>query len=229
MGAAGKVRRSGRLTSGQRPRSRARVRRSSPPAVHRLRSLQRHGRRRCGGGGGRGGAARMLGRSCGREPLGTRGPASASVLPRGCGVTGAWPREPTPPWRGWPGGAEVPTVGTHAGVAVVALSLGLAGPEAGGLLASPAFPSSVWLGSWALPDGKPARGVPRRYQSVRGNLRWGSASVPSAGRRGLCLRGCRRIPAPRGLPGWLLEREDRLLEEVIDNGGRRSVKLWAAE
>lgn len=30
MGAAGKVRRSGRLTSGQRPRSRARVRRSSP-------------------------------------------------------------------------------------------------------------------------------------------------------------------------------------------------------
>lgn len=59
-------------------------------------------------------------------------------------------------------------MGTHAGVAVVsvvALSLGLAGPEAGGLLASPAFPSSVWLGSWALPDGKPARGVPPRYQS----------------------------------------------------------------
>lgn len=53
--------------------------------------------------------------------------------------------------------------------------------------------------------------------------------MPSAGRRGLCLHGCRRIPAPRGLPGWLLAREDRLLEEVIDDGGRRSVKLWAAE
>lgn len=117
------------------------------------------------------GAAGLRGCSgalAGGSRLGTRGPAAASILPCRCGVTGAWPREPTPPWRGWPGGTEVPTVGTHAGVAVlavVALSLGLAGPEAGGLLASPAFPSSVWLGSWALPDGKPARGVPRRYQS----------------------------------------------------------------
>lgn len=45
----------------------------------------------------------------------------------------------------------------------------LSGSGAGGLVASPPFPSSVWLDSWAPLEGKPARGVPCWCQRL-GNL-----------------------------------------------------------
>lgn len=70
-----------------------------------------------------------------------------------------------------------------------------AGPEAGGLVASPAFPWSVWLGSWALPEGKGfcvgirvpgISAVGFRTRRGRGQ----ACNQP----RGLCLRGTLRPP-----------------------------------
>lgn len=152
MGPAGKVRCSLGLTSGQRPRSRARVRGSSSHTGRRLRSLQRWKRRL--------GERRWRRRGCADARALVRAGAAGYRRPsrRECPSPqmrgpGAWPREPTPrfgvagtgprrcpPW--------VPTQGRGHGAQP------RAGPEAGGLVASPAFPWSVWLGSWALPEGK---------------------------------------------------------------------------
>ncbi|MEJ1277750.1 hypothetical protein NN561_008668 [Cricetulus griseus] len=131
----------------------------------------------------------MLGSSCGREPLGTRGPPAQRILARGCGARAPGPGS-LPGALAW---LALGHGGAHRGIPRGGRGRGAqpgAGPESGGLVASPAFPSSVWLGSWALPEGKPARGVPRRYQSP-GNLRW--AFVTRWGRTQACSQPRRAV------------------------------------
>lgn len=51
------------------------------------------------------------------------------------------------------------------------------GPGAGGLVASPPLPSSLWLDSWAPIEGKPASGVPCCCQSLE-NLPFKKGCAP---------------------------------------------------
>lgn len=158
----------------------------------------------------------------------------ASPSPRMRG-TGAWPREPARrPGLASPGARRCPPWDPTRGVAVVALSLGLALEQEALLRHLP------FLRLFGLLLG-PCRRVSRPEVfrvgvRVRENLRWAFERGEEGGvqacnqRRGPCLSGRGRTPAAhRGLQGWLLEREDRLLEEVISDGERRSVKLWAVE
>lgn len=127
----------------------------------------------------------MLGRWCGREPLGTRGPAAENALPRGCAAPEPGPRS-QPCVLTWlarsHGGAgrEFPR-----GVAGTALSLGLAlNQEA--LLRH--LPSLGLFGSVLGPCQRVRRSA--SVSESRETRRWAFERVVGEGKSAISRGGC---------------------------------------